>query len=55
MQRYGEVLRARRLVRVQGAGELYSGDCYVDSVSSTLKPGSFKQSFRLSRNARGAW
>lgn len=55
VQRYGEVLRARRLVRVQGAGRLYSGDYYVDSVSSTLKPGSFKQNFQLSRNAREAW
>lgn len=53
VQRYGEVMRARRLVRVLGAGDLYSGNYYVDSVSSTLKPGSFKQSFRLSRNARG--
>jgi hypothetical protein len=54
VQRYGEVLRARRLVRVQGAGELYSGDYYVAGVSSTLKPGSFKQNFQLTRNARGA-
>lgn len=54
VQRYGEVLRARSLVRVQGAGALHSGDYYVDSVSSTLKPGSFKQSFRLTRNARVA-
>ncbi|WP_299621902.1 hypothetical protein [Pelagibius sp.] len=55
VQRYGEVMRARRLVRVLGAGDLYSGNYYVDSVSSTLKPGSFKQSFRLSRNARGTF
>lgn len=54
VQRYGEVLRARRLVRVLGAGHLYSGDYYVDSVTSTLKPGSFKQNFRLTRNARVA-
>ncbi|MFA3916660.1 hypothetical protein [Ruegeria hyattellae] len=53
--RYGEVLRARRLVRVTGAGHHHSGDYYVSSVSSTLKPGSFKQSFQLTRNARVAW
>jgi len=53
--RYGEVLRARRLVEVQGAGHLHSGLYYVDSVTSTLKPGSFKQNFRMTRNARVAW
>ncbi|MCE8009050.1 hypothetical protein [Aestuariivita sp.] len=53
--RYGEVLRARRLVEVQGAGHLHSGAYYVDSVTSTLKPGSFKQNFRMTRNARVAW
>jgi len=52
--RYGEVLRARRLVRVTGAGHHHSGDYYVSNVSSTLKPGSFKQSFQLTRNARVA-
>lgn len=49
--RYGRVLRPRRLVGVRGAGEAFDGLHYVTSVSSTLSPGSFTQSFSLARNA----
>lgn len=48
--RYGRVLKARQLVGVRGAGVAYDGLYYVESVTSTLKRGEFKQSFRLSRN-----
>ncbi|MGB0091578.1 MAG: hypothetical protein WBP81_03465 [Solirubrobacteraceae bacterium] len=49
--RYGEILSARTVVRVQGAGITYDGDYYVDSVSHAIKPGSYKQRFTLLRNA----
>jgi hypothetical protein len=48
--RYGRVLKARQLVGVRGAGIAYDGLYYVESVTSTLKRGEFKQSFRLTRN-----
>jgi hypothetical protein len=48
--RYGRLLEARRLVDVRGAGPAYDGPYYVKSVTSTLKPGEFKQRFSLSRN-----
>lgn len=49
--RYGRILRPRKLVAVRGAGVTYDGLYYVKSVSSTIKRGEFKQSFRLTRNA----
>jgi hypothetical protein len=48
--RYGRVLKARGLVGVRGAGIAYDGLYYVQSVTSTLKRGEFKQSFNLTRN-----
>jgi len=48
--RYGRVLKARGLVGVRGAGLAYDGLYYVQSVTSTLKRGEFKQSFSLTRN-----
>jgi len=48
--RYGRLLRARQLVGVRGAGLAFDGLYYVDQVTSTIKPGEFKQSFTLSRN-----
>jgi hypothetical protein len=48
--RYGRVLKARGLVGVRGAGIAYDGLYYVDSVTSTLKRGEFKQKFTLTRN-----
>ncbi len=49
--RYGRLLQPRALVGVRGTGRMYDGHYYVKSVTSTIKPGSFKQSFRLTRNA----
>jgi len=49
--RYGRVLKARQLVGVRGAGLAYDGLYYVESVTSNLKRGEFKQSFQLSRNS----
>lgn len=48
--RYGRVLKGRQLVGVRGAGLAYDGLYYVQSVTSTLKRGEFKQSFNLTRN-----
>jgi hypothetical protein len=48
--RYGRALKARGLVGVRGVGVAYNGLYYVESVTSTLKRGEFKQSFTLTRN-----
>ena len=48
--RYGRVLKSRGLVGVRGVGVAYDGLYYVQSVTSTLKRGEFKQSFNLTRN-----
>lgn len=49
--RYGHILKPRALVGVRGTGPSYDGHYYVKSVTSTIKPGQFQQSFRLTRNA----
>ncbi len=51
VDRYGRVLRARRLIGVRGAGLAFDGMHYVDSATHRLKPGEYKQSFVLKRNA----
>lgn len=51
VDRYGQVLRARSLVGVRGAGIAFDGMYYVDSVTHDLKLGEYKQSFVLKRNA----
>jgi hypothetical protein len=48
--RYGEILNPRTVVEVRGAGITYDGDYFVSTVSHTIKPGSYKQSFTLVRN-----
>jgi hypothetical protein len=48
--RYGRPLKARGLVGVRGVGIAYDGLYYVNSVTSTLKRGEFKQRFELTRN-----
>jgi hypothetical protein len=48
--RYGRLLQARQLVGVRGAGPAFDGLHYVRSVTHTIKPGEYKQSFQLSRN-----
>jgi hypothetical protein len=49
--RYGQVLKARGLVGVRGAGKTYDGHYFVKSVTHNIKRGEYKQSFTLSRNA----
>ena len=49
--RYGQILQARQLVGVRGAGLAFDGLYYVDTVKHNLKLGEYKQSFTLKRNA----
>src|ERR1035441_7009183 len=49
--RYGQVLRARSLIGVRGAVIAFDGMHFVDSTTHRLKPGEYKQSFVLKRNA----
>ena len=48
--RYGQLLKARRLVGLRGVGEAFDGLYYVKSVTSKIKRGEFKQDFTLTRN-----
>jgi hypothetical protein len=48
--RYGQVLRARMMVGVRGAGIAYDGLYYVNTVTHSLKRGEYKQNFSLSRD-----
>lgn len=50
VMRYGQILRARMLVGVRGAGITYDGLYYVESVSHSIKRGEYKQNFTLSRD-----
>jgi hypothetical protein len=48
--RYGGLMRPRRIVGVRGMGFSYDGFYYVKSVTHTIRPGSCRQSFQLSRD-----
>jgi hypothetical protein len=50
VQRYGWVLRPRRLVGVRGAGAAFDGLWYVSQVTHEIKRGSYRQTFSLVRN-----
>jgi len=52
--RYGNVLRARKLVGVAGTGTSYDGDYYVRRVSHSISVGEYKQTFELGREGTGA-
>jgi hypothetical protein len=47
---YGNVLQARGLVGVRGAGTAFDGLYYVKSVTHDIKRGEYKQNFTLTRN-----
>jgi hypothetical protein len=51
VMRYGQPLRARSLVGVRGAGIAFDGMHFVDQATHRIKPGEYKQSFVLKRNA----
>ncbi|HEX5871887.1 MAG TPA: hypothetical protein VFY65_15770, partial [Longimicrobium sp.] len=46
---YGDILRARSLVGVRGAGLTHDGNWYVQSVTHSIKKGEYKQRFTLER------
>ena len=48
--RYGQILNARQLVGVRGAGLGFDGLHYVQKTTHQLKLGEYKQSFTLRRN-----
>ena len=52
--KYNQILRARMLLAVRGAGTTYDGYYYVDSVTHNIKKGEYKQSFTISRDGLGA-
>jgi hypothetical protein len=52
--RYGNILRARKLVGVRGAGFSYNGTYYVRRVTHKIERGTYTQSFTLSREGTGA-
>ena len=52
--RYGQALRARRLVDLRGVGSTYNGTYYVTEVTHRIKRGEYKQRFSLSREGLGA-
>jgi hypothetical protein len=55
--RYGQALRARQLVEVQGAGKSNDGIYYVSEVVhkiTRLPIGEYKQHFKLKRDGRGS-
>lgn len=49
--RYGTILAARTIIEVRGAGITFDGQYFVESVTHSIKPGSYTQNFALSRNA----
>lgn len=49
--RYGQILKARQLVGIRGAGLAFDGLYYVESTKHQIKLGEYKQSFTLKRNA----
>jgi len=53
-ERYGAILRARRLVGVRGVGLSYDGFYYVRSVTHNISLGGYTQRFSLSREGTGA-
>jgi len=52
--RYGDLLKARGLVGVRGAGYSYDGMYYVRRVTHTISRESYSQRFTLSREGLGA-
>ena len=50
VMQYGQLLSARTVVGVRGAGLSYDGLYYVDSVTHNIKKGEYKQNFTLSRD-----
>ena len=52
--RYGDVLQARSIVGLRGAGYSYDGNYYAQSVSHSIRRGEYKQRFTLNREGVGS-
>jgi len=52
--RYGDLLTARGLVGLRGAGFSHDGLYYVRSVTHRIRPGEYTQSFTLTRDGLGS-
>lgn len=52
--RYGDILRARKLVGLRGTGQAHDGLYYVKSVTHKIKRGEYRQNFTLSREGLGS-
>jgi len=52
--RYGSLLQPRALVGVRGAGYSYDGFWYVKQVTHSIRVGSYKQRFTLTREGVGS-
>ncbi|MEZ4682542.1 MAG: hypothetical protein R2932_50875 [Caldilineaceae bacterium] len=52
--RYGDILSARGLVGLRGAGYSYDGLYYVKEVTHKLAAGDYKQAFKLTREGLGS-
>jgi hypothetical protein len=52
--RYGNVLRARKLVGIADVGKSYDGNYYVKKVTHSITVGDYQQKFELSREGTGA-
>ena len=52
--RYGDILQARGLVGLRGAGYTYDGFYYVKSVTHALQRGGYQQRFTLTREGVGS-
>jgi hypothetical protein len=52
--RYGDILRARKLVGLRGSGKAHDGIYYVKSVTHKIKRGEYRQSFTMSREGLGS-
>jgi hypothetical protein len=51
VRRYGQILQARSLVDVRGAGSAFDGRYYVRHVTHNIQRGEYKQTFNLVRFA----
>ncbi|MBE9180044.1 hypothetical protein IQ268_15850 [Oculatella sp. LEGE 06141] len=51
---YGDILEARSIVGIQGAGFSYGGHFHVQSVTHSIRKGEYKQRFSLAREGIGS-
>lgn len=52
--RYGNVLRARKLVGIRGVGFSYDGNYYVSRVTHSIERGKYEQRFSVNREGTGS-